>query len=105
MPVLLDRCKLTNLIFFLLRITKASYRGADSVYRSRVHENCPTKPGSGLKRSVRDTNCECSTQQCAWYVFDNEMVLPEYVVDFEYTTKVTRSILPHIPGWLDCTEN
>ena len=41
-----------------------------------------------MKRPVANTNCECSARQCAWYVFDHEMVLPEYVVDFEYNTKV-----------------
>lgn len=41
-----------------------------------------------MKGTVTDTSCECSARQCAWYVFDHEMVLPEYVVDFEYITKV-----------------
>ena len=36
----------------------------------------------------RDNVCECSTGQCDWYVFDHELVLPEYVVGFEYITKV-----------------
>lgn len=33
-------------------------------------------------------NCECSARQCEWYLFDNELILPEYVVEFEYVTKV-----------------
>ena len=32
--------------------------------------------------------CECVTRQCEWFVFDHELVLPEYVIDFEYVTKV-----------------
>ena len=74
--------------FIFIRITRSAYRGTDSVFRSQKHENCPSRPGSTLKRPVADTNCECSARQCAWYVFDHEMVLPEYVVDFEYITKV-----------------
>ncbi|CAH3150734.1 unnamed protein product [Pocillopora meandrina] len=70
------------------KITRATYRGADSVFRARKHENCPSRPGSTIKRQVMDTSCECSARQCAWFVFDHEMVLPEYVVDFEYITKV-----------------
>ena len=62
------------------------------MYRSQKHENCPSRPGSTLKGPIVDTNCECSARQCAWYVFDHEMVLPEYVVDFEYITKVTSVI-------------
>ena len=32
--------------------------------------------------------CECSSRQCEWYLFDNELVLPEYIIEFEYITKV-----------------
>ena len=39
-----------------------------------------------------DTSCECSARQCAWFVFDHAMVLPEYVVDFEYITKVSKHL-------------
>ncbi|XP_078381877.1 leucine-rich repeat-containing protein 9-like isoform X2 [Oculina patagonica] len=70
------------------KITRSAYRGMDSVFRAQKHENCPSRPGSTLKRPIIDTSCECSARQCAWYVFDHEMVLPEYVVDFEYITKV-----------------
>ena len=32
--------------------------------------------------------CECSARQCEWYIFDHELVLPEYIIEFEYVTKV-----------------
>uniref|UniRef100_A0A8C2F6D9 Leucine rich repeat containing 9 n=1 Tax=Cyprinus carpio TaxID=7962 RepID=A0A8C2F6D9_CYPCA len=38
--------------------------------------------------SSKEQNCECKQQQKLWYMFDNEMVLPEYLVDFEYITQV-----------------
>lgn len=37
-------------------------------------------------------NCECSARQCEWYLFDNELILPEYIVEFEYVTKVRLQI-------------
>ena len=76
--------------YFRVRIKRAIYRGADSVFRTRKHENCPKRSGSTVKRSLEDSDCDCSARQCAWYVFDHMMVLPEYVVDFEYITKVKK---------------
>ncbi|XP_029195766.2 leucine-rich repeat-containing protein 9-like isoform X1 [Acropora millepora] len=70
------------------KIKREIYRGADSVFRTRKHENCPKRSGSTVKRTLVDSDCDCSARQCAWYVFDHVMVLPEYVVDFEYITKV-----------------
>nr|XP_020669357.1 LOW QUALITY PROTEIN: leucine-rich repeat-containing protein 9-like [Pogona vitticeps] len=33
-------------------------------------------------------NCDCSLRQCEWFLFDPELVLPEYVIEFEYITLV-----------------
>uniref|UniRef100_A0A673U1C3 Leucine rich repeat containing 9 n=1 Tax=Suricata suricatta TaxID=37032 RepID=A0A673U1C3_SURSU len=33
-------------------------------------------------------NCDCSLRQCKWFVFDHDLVLPEYVIEFEYITMV-----------------
>ncbi|XP_047718222.1 leucine-rich repeat-containing protein 9 isoform X3 [Prionailurus viverrinus] len=33
-------------------------------------------------------NCDCSIRQCKWFVFDHDLVLPEYIVEFEYITMV-----------------
>lgn len=33
-------------------------------------------------------NCDCSIRQCKWFVFDHDLVLPEYIVEFEYITVV-----------------
>jgi len=32
--------------------------------------------------------CDCRQQQRLWYIFDHEMVIPEYLVDFEYVSQV-----------------
>ena len=37
---------------------------------------------------LSDPSCDCYTKQCDWMVHDGDLVLPEYVVDFEYLTKV-----------------
>uniref|UniRef100_A0A8C1SLJ3 Leucine rich repeat containing 9 n=1 Tax=Cyprinus carpio TaxID=7962 RepID=A0A8C1SLJ3_CYPCA len=47
----------------------------------------PSKPDMLCPSSLPDS-CECKQQQKLWYMFDNEMVLPEYLVDFEYITQV-----------------
>ncbi|XP_074249270.1 leucine-rich repeat-containing protein 9 isoform X2 [Saimiri boliviensis] len=33
-------------------------------------------------------NCDCSVRQYKWFVFDHDLVLPEYIVEFEYITMV-----------------
>ncbi|XP_019307188.2 leucine-rich repeat-containing protein 9 isoform X3 [Panthera pardus] len=33
-------------------------------------------------------NCDCSIRQFKWFVFDHDLVLPEYIVEFEYITMV-----------------
>uniref|UniRef100_A0A8B9C9X5 Leucine rich repeat containing 9 n=1 Tax=Anser brachyrhynchus TaxID=132585 RepID=A0A8B9C9X5_9AVES len=35
-----------------------------------------------------DKSCDCSGWQCEWFVFDHELVLPEYIAEFEYITLV-----------------
>ncbi|XP_012511481.1 PREDICTED: leucine-rich repeat-containing protein 9 [Propithecus coquereli] len=41
-----------------------------------------------LNSIIGQRNCDCSVRQCKWFVFDHELVLPEYVVEFEYITVV-----------------
>uniref|UniRef100_A0A670XMP3 Leucine rich repeat containing 9 n=1 Tax=Pseudonaja textilis TaxID=8673 RepID=A0A670XMP3_PSETE len=59
-------------------VTPANYPGINSVY----------KPPSESCSSVECKNCDCSLRQCEWFVFDHELVLPEYVIEFEYITQV-----------------
>ncbi|XP_063435746.1 leucine-rich repeat-containing protein 9-like [Mytilus trossulus] len=62
------------------QISKSSYPKIDAVFKPR--KMCISIEG--------DTLCECSARQCEWYLFDNRLVLPEYVVEFEYVTKIER---------------
>ena len=36
-----------------------------------------------------DNGCECSSRQCEWYILDHNLVLPEYIIEFEYVTRVS----------------
>uniref|UniRef100_A0A8C5RGK4 Leucine rich repeat containing 9 n=1 Tax=Laticauda laticaudata TaxID=8630 RepID=A0A8C5RGK4_LATLA len=58
-------------------VTPANYPGINSVYKP-PSESC----------SVECKNCDCSLRQCEWFVFDHELVLPEYIIEFEYITQV-----------------
>ncbi|KAK0052192.1 leucine-rich repeat-containing protein 9 [Biomphalaria pfeifferi] len=64
-----------------VQISKQNYPRMDSVFKPR--KKCLPKE----KKSESD-GCECSARQCEWYIFDNSLVLPEYIIDFEYITKV-----------------
>ncbi|KAL3874482.1 hypothetical protein ACJMK2_037491, partial [Sinanodonta woodiana] len=70
-------------------ITKSSYPKIDSVYRPRkmcIANETNTKNILGI--TIDSYTCECSTRQCEWFIFDHELVLPEYIIEFEYLTKV-----------------
>ncbi|KAK2496178.1 hypothetical protein MC885_000750, partial [Smutsia gigantea] len=41
-----------------------------------------------LNSFMGQRNCDCSIRQCKWFVFDHDLVLPEYIVEFEYITVV-----------------
>uniref|UniRef100_A0A3B3TFY9 Leucine rich repeat containing 9 n=1 Tax=Paramormyrops kingsleyae TaxID=1676925 RepID=A0A3B3TFY9_9TELE len=64
-----------------------SYPKAHSVYHTVTMDThlggTPMAEGS----SMPHPSCECGFQQKKWFVFDHELVLPEYLVDFEYITQ------------------
>ncbi|KAM5273608.1 leucine-rich repeat-containing protein 9 [Ctenodactylus gundi] len=41
-----------------------------------------------LNSDVGERNCDCGFRQGKWFVFDHDLVLPEYIVEFEYITVV-----------------
>ncbi|XP_078672195.1 leucine-rich repeat-containing protein 9-like isoform X1 [Branchiostoma floridae x Branchiostoma belcheri] len=72
-------------------ICKENYPEADSVFRPRKLED-PQSPKKDVVSSILNsggphTECDCSGRQCEWFVFDHELVMPEYVIDFEYITR------------------
>ncbi|XP_036136483.1 leucine-rich repeat-containing protein 9 [Molossus molossus] len=60
-------------------ISQANYPMANSV---SVPRKCL------LNSTVGQRNCDCSFRQCKWFIFDHDLVLPEYIVEFEYITGV-----------------
>ncbi|XP_074986056.1 leucine-rich repeat-containing protein 9 isoform X4 [Caretta caretta] len=70
-------------------ISQVNYPGANSVFRPRKHLLSDTSAANDeTYSSMEHRNCDCRHRQCEWFVFDHELVLPEYVVEFEYTTLV-----------------
>jgi len=49
--------------------------------------------GGSEGNDVDQEQCDCSSRQCEWHVFNHELVLPEYVVEFEYLTAVSAPFL------------
>lgn len=70
----------------------------NSTYRSRKHRPFEHFPGSAAAKldpsplvhdvSNPSKSCDCSVKQMEWFVFDHELVIPEYLVEFEYITAV-----------------
>ncbi|EPQ12588.1 Leucine-rich repeat-containing protein 9 [Myotis brandtii] len=61
-------------------ISQANYPMVNSVF---VPRKC------ALNSIVGQRNCDCSFRQCKWFVFDHDLVLPEYIVEFEFVTVTT----------------
>ncbi|XP_070956184.1 leucine-rich repeat-containing protein 9 isoform X8 [Macaca nemestrina] len=58
-------------------ISQSNYPMVNSVFIPRKYL---------LNSVMGQRNCDCSVRQCKWFVFDHDLVLPEYVVEFEYIT-------------------
>lgn len=73
------------------------YPDCQSVYRTKKHlaASCPSKAKktpqlvSSSQQTVSSDYCECTARKCIWYMFDHDLVLPEYVVSYEYMTAVS----------------
>ncbi|XP_048830995.1 leucine-rich repeat-containing protein 9 [Brienomyrus brachyistius] len=64
-----------------------SYPKAHSVYHTVTMDTHPGGAPMAESSSMPHPSCECGFQQKKWFVFDHELVLPEYLVDFEYITQ------------------
>ncbi|MEJ1269402.1 leucine rich repeat containing 9 [Cricetulus griseus] len=58
-------------------ISKANYPMVNSVFMPQRHF---------LNSIIGQRNCDCGYRQYKWFVFDHDLVLPEYIVEFEYIT-------------------
>ncbi|XP_013396331.1 leucine-rich repeat-containing protein 9 [Lingula anatina] len=66
------------------KIQRGHYPKVDSVFKPRKISG----KGTPKSEALHGQACECSTRQCEWFIFDHELVVPEYVIDFEYITRV-----------------
>lgn len=87
-------------IFFCFSLRRDSFKNnTDSAYRSRSQRPFEKFPGPSAAKLdpsplVHDpTNpskiCDCSSKQTEYFVFDHELVIPEYLVEFEYVCAVS----------------
>ncbi|XP_019132652.2 leucine-rich repeat-containing protein 9 isoform X2 [Larimichthys crocea] len=65
------------------------YRYVDTKHRTAVSEERPHS-------SKTHTGPECSPRRRQWFVFDRELVLPEYIIYFDYITEDREQ--PSLPG-------
>ncbi|KAL0969049.1 hypothetical protein UPYG_G00222010 [Umbra pygmaea] len=63
-------------------VNPGHYLKAHSVYRTVSPEQ-----GQVTHEGMLHSGCECNLKQSQWFVFDHELVLPEYLIDFEYITQ------------------
>ncbi|XP_009668984.2 leucine-rich repeat-containing protein 9 [Struthio camelus] len=70
-------------------ICQGNYPEANSVFRPWKCLGSDTSTSdSETRSSLKQRRCDCRLRQREWFVFDHELVLPEYVVEFEYVTRV-----------------
>ncbi|XP_073427348.1 leucine-rich repeat-containing protein 9 isoform X2 [Dendrobates tinctorius] len=73
-----------------LPINPANYPDANSVFRPLRMSGrtlCSSEDVSESCSSKDHESCDCSLRQCEWFVFDTELVVPEYFVEYEYITQ------------------
>ncbi|XP_069772401.1 leucine-rich repeat-containing protein 9 isoform X3 [Narcine bancroftii] len=68
-------------------IQRLRYPNVNSVYRPRKFDTGSAIDKGSSKSLKLHGSCDCSFRQYEWFVFDHELVVPEYLIDFEYTTQ------------------
>ncbi|XP_059209989.1 leucine-rich repeat-containing protein 9 isoform X3 [Centropristis striata] len=72
------------------------YRNVDTKHRTAMNEERP-------RSTKTHTGPECGPRRRQWFVFDRELVLPEYIIYFEYITREEEQ--PHSIGRDDTPSN
>ncbi|KAF3701209.1 Leucine-rich repeat-containing protein 9 [Channa argus] len=67
-------------------VDRSRYPKTYSVYRNVDIKNRTTLSGEKHRSSKAHTGSDCSPAQRQWFVFDQELVLPEYIIFFDYIT-------------------
>ncbi|XP_053191128.1 leucine-rich repeat-containing protein 9 [Scomber japonicus] len=76
-------------------VERSNYPRAFSVY-CNVDIKHKTAMSEGTSGGITHTGSECSPKRRQWFVFDHELVLPEYIIYFEYITGDQEQ--PALPG-------
>ncbi|XP_066535622.1 leucine-rich repeat-containing protein 9 [Hoplias malabaricus] len=82
-------------------VTPDVYPKTHSVYRKSIikqHFTNQGTPGREAACSSEPQCCDCGQRKTVWYVFDHELILPEYLIDFDYITQVPQLSQPYDPG-------
>ncbi|XP_075049503.1 leucine-rich repeat-containing protein 9 [Mixophyes fleayi] len=71
-----------------LPINPDNYPNATSVFRPLALKSYTLcSPDNEISSSNEYGSCDCSLRRSEWFMFDPELILPEYIVDFEYITQ------------------
>ncbi|XP_075699703.1 leucine-rich repeat-containing protein 9 isoform X2 [Rhinoderma darwinii] len=71
-----------------LPINPANYPDANSVFRPlKMNSSTLCSSDDEVCSSKAHESCDCTRRRCDWFVFDTELVLPEYIVEYEYITQ------------------
>ncbi|XP_056401266.1 leucine-rich repeat-containing protein 9 isoform X2 [Hyla sarda] len=71
-----------------LPINPTNFPDATSVFRPlKLNSSTECSPDDEICPSKEHENCDCSLRRCDWFVFDTDLILPEYVVEYEYITQ------------------
>ncbi|XP_069806493.1 leucine-rich repeat-containing protein 9 isoform X1 [Dendropsophus ebraccatus] len=71
-----------------LPINPANFPDANSVFRPlKLNSSTPCSSDDEICSSKEHDCCDCSLRRCEWFMFDTDLVLPEYVVEYEYVTQ------------------
>ncbi|XP_062851756.1 leucine-rich repeat-containing protein 9 isoform X2 [Trichomycterus rosablanca] len=82
-------------------VDSAFYPKAHSVYHKPITKQCTASQGKpdAVCTSELQGFCDCGQKETQWFVFDHELVLPEYLIDFEYISQETSQLsYPSAPG-------
>ncbi|XP_035529277.1 leucine-rich repeat-containing protein 9 [Morone saxatilis] len=85
------------------RVDRSSHHRAYSVYRN-VDTKQRTAVGEERPRSSKaQTGPECTPRRRQWFMFEHELVLPEYIIYFEYISGDREQ--PALSGHSTCRDN
>ena len=58
----------------------------DESLNTSINHNASSNPFCSGSNAVSNSkgDCDCINRQCDWFIFDSDLIVPEYIVDFQY---------------------